>query len=32
MAPTLANYRELFVHAGMLRFAANSLLLATAVT
>ena len=31
-APTLANYRELFVHAGMLRFAANSLLLATAVT
>ena len=30
--PTLANYRELFVHGGMVRWLANSLLLATAVT
>ncbi|MET1084846.1 MAG: carbohydrate ABC transporter permease [Burkholderiales bacterium] len=30
--PTLANYRELFLRAGMLRFALNSLLLATVVT
>jgi multiple sugar transport system permease protein len=30
--PTLANYRELFVHAGMLRFLLNSLLLASLVT
>jgi multiple sugar transport system permease protein len=31
-APTLANYRELFLRAGMLRFLLNSLLLASAVT
>ncbi len=31
-APTLANYRELFVRAGMIRFFFNSLLLASAVT
>ena len=31
-APTLDNYRELFARAGMLRYLANSLLLATAVT
>jgi len=31
-APTLDNYRELFSRAGMLRYLANSLLLATAVT
>ena len=30
--PTLANYRELFVHAGMVRWLMNSLLLAGAVT
>ncbi len=30
--PTLANYRELFVRAGMLRFLLNSVLLATLVT
>jgi multiple sugar transport system permease protein len=30
--PTLANYRELFVRAGMGRFLANSLIVATAVT
>ncbi len=30
--PTLANYRELFLRAGMLRFAFNSLFLAAAVT
>ena len=31
-APTLDNYRELFARAGMLRYLANSLLLAAAVT
>ena len=31
-APTLDNYRELFSRAGMLRYLANSLLLAAAVT
>ncbi|HKU70390.1 MAG TPA: carbohydrate ABC transporter permease [Burkholderiales bacterium] len=31
-APTLENYRELFARAGMLRYLANSLMLATAVT
>ena len=31
-SPTLENYRELFARAGMLRYLANSLLLATAVT
>jgi multiple sugar transport system permease protein len=31
-APTLANYRELFARAGMLRYLLNSLFLATAVT
>jgi multiple sugar transport system permease protein len=31
-APTLDNYRELFSRAGMLRYLANSLVLATAVT
>jgi multiple sugar transport system permease protein len=31
-APTLDNYRELFSRAGMLRYFANSLLLAAAVT
>ncbi|HKA43190.1 MAG TPA: carbohydrate ABC transporter permease [Burkholderiales bacterium] len=31
-SPTLANYRELFVRAGMLHYVANSLLLAAAVT
>ena len=30
--PTLANYRELFVHGGIARWLANSLLLAVAVT
>jgi len=30
--PTLANYRELFAHAGMGRYLANSLLLAIAAT
>ena len=30
--PTLANYRELFAHAGMGRYLANSLLLAVAAT
>jgi multiple sugar transport system permease protein len=30
--PTLESYRELFLRTGMLRFAVNSLLLATAVT
>ena len=30
--PTLANYRELFAHAGMGRYVANSVLLAAAVT
>jgi len=31
-APTLDNYRELFARAGMLRYLANSLVLAAAVT
>ncbi len=31
-APTLANYREIFLRAGMVRFLLNSLLLAGAVT
>src|SRR4029079_8157450 len=31
-APTLENYRELFARAAMLRYLANSLLLAAAVT
>jgi multiple sugar transport system permease protein len=31
-APTLANYRELFLRAGMVRFLLNSVLLAAAVT
>ena len=31
-SPTLANYRELFGRAGMLRYLLNSVLLATAVT
>jgi multiple sugar transport system permease protein len=30
--PTLANYRELFAHAGMARYLANSVFLAAAVT
>jgi multiple sugar transport system permease protein len=30
--PTLANYRELFAHAGMARYLLNSVLLAVAVT
>ena len=30
--PTLANYRELFLRGGMLRYLTNSLFLATAVT
>src|SRR4051794_28094159 len=30
--PTLDNYRELFAHAGMARYLANSVLLAVAVT
>jgi multiple sugar transport system permease protein len=30
--PTLANYRELFAHAGMARYVLNSVLLALAVT
>jgi len=30
--PTLANYRELFAHAGMARYLANSVILAIAVT
>ncbi len=30
--PTFANYREIFLRAGMVRFLLNSLLLATAVT
>src|SRR6476659_4521243 len=32
MPPTLDNYRELFAHAGMGRYLANSVLLATAAT
>jgi multiple sugar transport system permease protein len=32
LAPTLANYRELFLRGGLLRFLLNSLLLAAAVT
>ncbi len=31
-SPTLANYREIFLRAGMVRFLLNSLLLASAVT
>jgi multiple sugar transport system permease protein len=31
-SPTLANYRELFVRGGMMRYLMNSLLLATTVT
>jgi multiple sugar transport system permease protein len=31
-APTLANYRELFTHAGIGRYAANSFLIAGAIT
>src|SRR5574337_1458462 len=30
--PTLANYRELFAHAGMGRYFANSLIISTAIT
>jgi multiple sugar transport system permease protein len=32
LTPTLANYREILLRAGMVRFLLNSLLLATAVT